>query len=244
MILPSNNRGESPKKFSRGQFLRDSVITASGMALLPSMLSSCKKDVATPAPGNGGGLGGTETPTPADLEKAAGNLTRMREWISDLYPLTIEYETAVFELLESTKAENSAWSGFLGKVFIDIAASIAAALGGGPAFGLLFAVLKDWAGDTNTPPDLAGTFGEFEIGHNRMQFAMEQQLSHLVDPANNYYNLQNFKFPIIIKNSDNTTTTYTFKQLVDQDFPGLGDEYNKLQSDAYTQFKKSLWNLV
>jgi hypothetical protein len=25
---------------------------------------------------------------------------------------------------------------------------------------------------------------------------------------------------------------------------GLGDEYNKLQSDAHTFFKKTLWNLV
>lgn len=250
MTSPSKKADDSPKKLSRGRFLRDSAITVSSIALFPSILTSCKKDtlapVVSPLPVTGGGLGGTQTLTLVELQKAAANLTRMREWLTDLYPLTIEYELAVFELLDSTKNQQPKWSSFIGKVFIDIAAGIAAALGilngaslAIPAIALLGNILKDWGFGINAPADLAGTFGEFVIGHNRMQFALEQKLSSIVDPKNGYENLRTWVNPIEFNRQ-----SYTLQDLVAAEFPTLGDHYNKLQDDAYTHFKKSIWNLV
>lgn len=252
MTLPSNNSDELSKKFSRGKFLRDSAITASGIILLPSIFSSCKKFVFEPGSGHGhgygsgygAGLGGV--PTLADLQNAAANLTRMRAWITELYPLSIEYENAVFLLLDSTK-QNENWANFIGNIFIDIAVGIAGAVavasGGSlamPAFACLAAFLKDWGLGKETPPNLAGTFAEFEIGHNKMQFEIEQKLGSLVDPTNNYSNLLTQWANVIEFNGK----SYTLKDLANSKFPGLGDEYNLLQAEANTYFKKSLWNLV
>jgi hypothetical protein len=47
--------------------------------------------------------------TTVDLQQAAANLTRMRTWVTDLYPLCVEYEDAVFHALKSTK-ENPSWT--------------------------------------------------------------------------------------------------------------------------------------
>ena len=237
MNFPSNKPGEPYKKYSRGQFLRESVITASGIALLPSILSGCKKYVFDPGSGPGHGYGSGYgagwggIPTPADLQNAAANLTRMRAWITDLYPLSIEYELAVFELLDSTR-QNENWANFIGNIFIDIAVGIAGAVavasGGSlamPAFACFAAFLKDWGLGKETPPDLAGTFGEFAIGHNKMQFEIEQKLSSLVDPANNYNNLLTQWTNVIEFNGK----SYTLKDLANSTFPDLGDEYNQLQ---------------
>ena len=249
MNLPSNHSGESGKKFSRGQFLRDSVITASGIALLPSVLSSCSKLGYQPGNGYGSvppkGWGGT--PTLTDLQNAAANLDRMLQFMHVLYPFSIEYENEVFLALDSTK-DNANWANFIGNIFIDIGVGIAGAIaiasGGSlalPAFACFAAFLKDWGLGKGTPSDLAGTFALFVDGHNTMEFYIEQKLRSLQDPKNNYSNLLTQWENEIEFNGK----SYTLLDPANSPFPSdKSDEYNALQTEAYTHFKKSLWNLA
>jgi hypothetical protein len=181
-----------------------------------------------------------------DLAKAADNLTRLRVWITDLYPLCIEYEDAVFHALGSTK-QNGNWTNFVGDILIDMAIGMASAAAVAtanpevvPALACLSAFLHDWGIGKDKPISLDGEFAVFEFGHEKMQFELEQKLSSLVDPTENYKNLLTAWKDGIVFNGN----TYTIGDLASRHFPGLGDEYNILQSAAHTSFKKSLWNLV
>ena len=196
--------------------------------------------------GDVGSVGGVQL-TPEQLANAAANLTRMREWVTDLYPLCIEYEDAVFHALASTK-ENESWTNFIVDIFFDIATLLAAAgaiASGGaaavPAFAFLSAILHDWGIGKDKPGNLLDdVFATFQFGHVRMQLAIEQKLSHLVDPANNYSNLTAaWTNPIEFNGA-----TYTIGDLASSNFPGLGDDYNALQTAAILSFQKALWNLV
>ena len=207
--------------------------------------SSCKKYGFEPGSGHGKGLGGI--PTLTDLKIAAANLTRLSHWITGLYPLGIEYEAVVFALLNSTKQDNPNWSNFIGNLFIDISVGITGAVANAnvgspslPAFACLSAFLKDWNLGKGTPPDLAVTFEEFIVGHGKMQIKIEEKLHSLADPANNYSNLLNQWKDAIEFNGK----SYTLSDLANSTFPAPGEEYDKLQADAYTYYKKSLWNLV
>ncbi len=234
-------------KVSRRYLLKNSAIAATGAVLLPSFITSCNKHIDFP--GKGGGGVGDSPFTPAQLQAAAENLTRLRVWVADLYPLTIEYENVVFHALASTK-QNGSWTNFIVDVFIDIAtiliASAAAATGPAgfagavPAIAGLSSFLHDWGIGKDKPDNLDDVFTDFEFGHNVMQFSMEQKLSHLVDPANNYANLQNEWNEDFVFNGK----TYTIGDLASSYFPDLGDYYNTLQTAAFTTFKTLLWNLV
>lgn len=237
---------DARNKLSRRNLLRNSAIAATGTMLLPSFLTGCTKmqDILVDRiPGRGFG---TTPLTPLQLQNAADNLVRMRAWYTDLYPLCIEYEEAVFKALGSTK-ENGNWTNFVVSVFIDVAigltggaAIISGATAAMPAFACIYAILKDWGFGKDKPSNLSGEFAAFEFGHSQMQFAIEQKLSHLADPRDNYVNLR-LEWQNEIKFNGNT---YTIGDLASANFPGLGDEYNKLQAAAYTNFKQSLWNLV
>ncbi|MES2777873.1 MAG: hypothetical protein V4722_27080 [Bacteroidota bacterium] len=181
-----------------------------------------------------------------DLVAAAANLTRLRTWVTDLYPMCIEYEVAVFNALGSTK-ENGGWTNFVVNIFIDMAIGIAsgAAFATGnpaviPALACLSAFLHDWGLGKDKPDNLDETFAVFQFGHQKMQMAIEQRLSSLVDPQSNYANLT----AAWSKTIDFNGGTYTIADLSTKHFPGLGDDYNNLQTAALTSFKKSLWNLV
>src|ERR1700712_2006414 len=129
--------------------------------------------------------------TTIDLKEAADNLTRLRAWVTDLYPLCIEYEEAVFHALGSTK-QNGSWTNFIIDIFIDVAIGLLAAAAIAaegpaaiPALAFLSSVLHDWGFGKDKPNNLPAFFAVFEIGHQQMQFAIEQQLSALVDPTSN-----------------------------------------------------------
>jgi len=237
------------ERLSRRSWLCNAAITSTGAVELPSFLTRCTKeprdDVIVKIPG---GVGGEPAIPLTDFElySAAQNLTRMRALIVDLYPLCLEYEDAVFKALDSTK-DNGNWAKFVANIFIDIGVGMAAATaiilsstGAMPAVALLAAILKDWRNNINTPNSLKDEFAHFEIGHNKMQYEIEQKLSHLVDPSNNYSNLKAAWNDTIEFNNK----TYTLKELAGAHFPGLGDAYNSLQTAAYNHFRKSLWNLV
>ncbi|WP_373514311.1 hypothetical protein [Persicitalea sp.] len=184
--------------------------------------------------------------TKDELEAAAANLSRLRVWVKDLYPLCLEYEEAVFHALGSTK-ENGDWRNFLANIMIDVAIGLtsAAALASLnpefiPALACLSAALHDWGIGKDKPNSLNGEFADFEFGHGQMQLEIEQKLSSLVDPTSGYSNLKAAWKDSIAFNG----TTYTIGDLATSHFPGLGDAYNQLQSAALTSFKKSLWNLV
>ncbi|TKK65957.1 hypothetical protein FC093_18305 [Ilyomonas limi] len=244
MTDPTTNAEVILNKVSRRYLLRNAAIAATGVVLLPPFITGCSKD--GDAPGGGvGSVGGVQL-TPEQLEQAADNLRRMRTWITELYPLCIEYEDAVFHALKSTK-ENPNWTNFIVDAFIDIATALAAAAaiaeGAGPAvpaFAFLSSILHDWGIGKDVPENLDEVFADFEFGHVKMQLAIEQQLSHLVDPTNNYNNLTTaWTEPIEFNGS-----TYTIGNLATSYFPDLGDNYNTLQSAALISFEKSVWNLA
>jgi hypothetical protein len=184
--------------------------------------------------------------TPQQLKDAADNLARLRAWVTDLYPLCIEYEVAVFDALGST-TQNGDWTNFVVNTVIDIAIAMAAAaaLAGEapaviPALAALSSFLHDWGIGKDRPGGLSATFAKFQFGHEKMQFEIEQKLSSLVDPTNNYKSLSDEWKDSISFNG----RTYTIGDLATSRFPGLGNEYNALQSAARTQFHKMLWNLA
>lgn len=236
------------KRVTRRYMLRNSSIAATGIILLPSFITSCKKDDITRGPG--GGV--RDQLSPSDLLLAATNLTRMRQWVTDLYPLCIEYEDAVFHALAATK-QTGGWTNFIVDIFIDIATALAAAAaiasGAGaavPAFAFLSAILHDWGIGKDKPTNLDEEFASFEFGHVRMQFAIEQKLSSLVDPKNNYSNLTAaWQDPIDgLDVPPFKGNTYTIGDLASSVFPALGDDYNALQTAAVISFQQALWNLV
>jgi hypothetical protein len=252
--MPGHNRNANDilKKVSRRSLLRNSAITATGALLFPSFITGCSKDTDTPE-GGGGNLGGPQL-TPEQLQQAADNLRRLRVWITDLYPLCIEYETIVFLALKATK-ETGGWENFIADIFIDIgfalAASAAIASDGAaavPAFACLSSFLHDWGIAKDKPDNLDETFADFDFGHNVMQLAIEQQLSYLVDPGpnSNYQNLQNgWNDKYVFQYDPNTPgKAYTIGDLASSYFPDLGEHYNTLQTVAFTEFKRLLWNLV
>ena len=231
------------KRVSRRYMLRNSAIAATGALILPSYLTSCKKEDVP----NRGSVGSAPQLSTADLALAAANLTRMRTWFTELYPLCIEYEDAVFHALASTKI-NSSWTNFIIDIFLDIAVAMAAAAaissgaaGAVPGFAFISSILHDWGLGKDIPTDLLDAeFASFEFGHVRMQFALEQQLSHLVDPKNNYANL----VAAWTQDIDFNNGTYNIGDLAASSFPALGDDYNALQAAAIINFQSALWKLV
>ena len=248
MTLPDKNSNELQKKFSRRNMLRSTAIAAAGAIALPTFLTSCQKEVWDVVKGHihdggPGGVGGVKL-TPDDLAQAAGNLITLRQLLIEVYDLAKQYDDAVFHALHSTKPDT--WSNFLADLFIDIAVLITGALAAGtggtaamPAIAFIFAVLKDWGFGKDRPSNLEGVFSDFEFGRVAMQDALEDKLSHLVEPSNNYSNLQEaWKDPIELNGK-----TYTLGDLASQKFT-LGDEYNKLHDAGYTEMKKAVWSLL
>ncbi len=249
MTDPTPSPEDVLKKLSRRKLLRNSAITATGAVLLPSFLTGCHKDVwdvvkgHIPNAGLGGGLGAVAL-TPVELAQAAANLTTLRTLLKEVYDLAAQYDGAVFDALNSTKT--SSWTNFIVDIIIDIAAGLLSAVAIAaegpaaiPAIAFISAVLHDWGIGKDRPGNLEAVFAEFEFGRVAMQDAMEDKLSFLVDPANNYSNLTAAWSDPISFNG----TTYTLGDLASQNFT-LGEEYNKLHDAAFTSMKKSVWNLL
>lgn len=248
MSDPTNNSDDILRKVSRRNLLRHSAITATCVALLPSFITGCNKDVWDKVKEHipNGGLGGVggEVLTSAELEQAAANLTTLRQLLIEVYDLAKQYDDAVFNALHSTKQDN--WSNFIVGLFIDIGILITGALAVGsggaaamPAIAFLSAILHDWGFGKDKPDTLEDVYAEFEFGRVAMQDAIEDKLSDMVDPTDNYSNLQEaWKNPIEFQG-----TMYTLKHLGSEKFT-LGSYYNKLHDAAYTQMKRAIWNLL
>ncbi|WP_336515075.1 hypothetical protein [Pollutibacter soli] len=234
-----NLEDDAFNKVSRRYLIRNSSIAAAGMFIMPTFIPRCRKyDWPTDD--------GSE---PINLPAAAANLANLRAYLDDLYTSTIEYENAVFLALESTN--NSDWSNFDSDILIDLfyALLIAAALATGgeaaiPAIAILSAFLHDWAnGDKPKPPNIDQVFAQFEFGHNQMHVAMNEQLTLLESPANNYANLvAAWNNPIQFNGN-----TYTIGDLASSNFPTSttgGAAYNAIYQAGVTSFQQMLWNLA
>ena len=222
--------------------LRDSAIVATGAVLLPSFFTGCRKEdfdeLFEHHPKKG------LTLTQVQLAAAADNLTTLRTLLKEVYELAAQYDDAVFQTLNSTKMDS--WANFAVNIIIDIAVGLAAAgaiAAGGPtaipAIAFVSSILKDWGLGKDRPSNLEAVFAEFEFGRIAMQNAIEDKLSLLVDPSNNYSNLTTaWKDPIVFNGN-----TYTLGDLASTKFT-LGVEYNRIHAAAFTFLKKSVWNLL
>lgn len=162
MSDPTNNSEDILKKLSRRNMLRNSAITATGVALLPSLLTSCHKDVWDKVKGHipGGGLGGAlpePEPTPENLKKAADNITRMEAWRARLELETDRYTHDFYDMINSGPSP-SGWESFVVDVFTTISAGIfdAAAAevefpAAAPAIAILGATINKWALGQDSP---------------------------------------------------------------------------------------------
>lgn len=258
MTDPTNNSEEIIKKLSRRNMLRDSVITATGVAILPSFLSSCTKDAWQYIHGHGGkGVG--EDPPPLsnfELRTAARNLLYMKDWVTDLYILTGKYEEIVFKLLKSGEKPKE-WNDFILNIFTEIANGIleAAAVvaevelpGAGAAIAIAVENIKQWTSD-DKPNNLEAEFAEFENAHLQMQIAIENMLSTLADATDDYKNLRE-GWPGEIELNGKK---YTLRDLAGSQFPNIdasfpetnkGEAYAKLKTAAYDRFRKYIWNVM
>lgn len=231
-------------KVSRRNLLRNSAMAATGAVLLPSFITGCGKDDNA----SQGSLGGLEED---ELAAAAQNLLNMHEWIQELYPYCIEYETIVFTILESGE-KPSGWHDFI----LDILSEIAVGMledavdvipGAGAAVAIAGNNIKTWLSNS-VPDNLDAAYVDFLEGHNDMQDAIANLLlqladiGHTTDPQYPYQNLKDgFKVDINFNGK-----TYSLSDLATSHFPtkANGDDYVTLKEAAYKKFKQDMWNVM
>ena len=234
---------EMLKRVSRRYMVRNAAIAATGALLLPSFMTSCRKDRDL-SPGPGGGLGGQEL-TPEQLKTAAQNLINMDKWVENVYLYTGNYEQYVFSLINSGQKPSS-WKDFIIDILLDIATGLFEAAGAEiPGIGAALAIaaesVKAWTAD-NHPDNLEATFAEFKDAHLAMQKAISDQLIVLAGPDNNYQALrEGFAQPL-----DFNDKTYTLNDLANSHFPTPedGQSYVDLRNAGYDKFRKHMWNVM
>jgi len=235
-ISPQDIKAEVLKRLSRRNWLRDAAMAATGAVILPSFLSSCTKEQWALVKSNvpGGGLGSELSLTPAQLRHAAENLRSLGNLLRDLYVQTSSYDTTVLFLLNDTS--NTNWQYFILDIFINVAYGLGAVVGllGVELFGALRAfgsfldVLKIWKISTapERPKSLSDFFQQYQQGHRAMQYAIEEKIAELTNPANNYANLK----AAWAKPIEYNGKTYTLSNLAESTFPNAitnGDTYRK-----------------
>ncbi|MEO6819856.1 MAG: hypothetical protein ABI266_04835 [Ginsengibacter sp.] len=255
MTATTNKLENLPNKFTRSKFLRDTILSATGIVLLPSIFTGCKKIDHNPDYNLGNQSVWDAKLTNDDLKKAADNLNRMRKLLKDLYDIAFKYDEVVLEALGST-VENSSWRNFIVNILIDIAAAMASAaaiaLDGPlavPVIACLSAILHDWGIGKNLPDGinvLNGFFAGYQEGQIAMGKAIDEKLGFLTDenyPLNDYKNLRNeWTAPIVFNGK-----SYTLADLVNSYFPEEEDnsvEYYEIFDPMYDHHKKSIWNLA
>jgi hypothetical protein len=145
------------KKLSRRKWLRDSTITATGVALLPSFLTGCHKDVWDKVKEHiPGGLGSEPSIPLTDFElySAAQHLLKMNDWFADVYSETGNYEQYVIAELQAGDPI-AEYKDFVINVLTNIALGImeAAAIATevtlpfvGPVFAIAAEFIGQWGG--------------------------------------------------------------------------------------------------
>ncbi|MBD2752521.1 hypothetical protein [Spirosoma validum] len=229
-------------KLSRRNWLRDTAIAVTGVALSPSLLTSCA-DHVIPEPG--GGLGGTPI-TEGELRSASQNLKNMAAWWQELYLTTGNYEKNIHTLFKSGQKPSS-WKDFLINSFITVALGVFDVAGLeipflGPAFAITVNFINKWASGYDRPASFDTTFGDFENKHEIIYIAVRDKLLLLADEKDNYKSLRDAWQQEIEFNNKK----YTLKELADIHFPTVsnGGDYVKLQTAAYEKFRKDLWNMM
>ena len=249
MTDPKTNSEDPLRKLSRRNWLRDSAITATGVALLPSFFTGCTKEAWNyihDHGGHGGGVGEDPPITEAELAAAAKNLHNIQHWVEELYVYTGKYEEIVFDLLKSGSEGPKSWGEFILNIFITISTRILEEAvkevpGLGPAIALAGDSVKEWAtGDK--PRNLLSEFPLFKNGHLEMQIALVNMLERLqgTDDDGNYKNLRD-RWPGEIEFNGKK---YTLRELANAKIPTEGDDYVNSKTAAYDQFRKHLWNLM
>ena len=263
MSDPTNNSEEILKKLSRRKLLRNSAITATGVALLPSFLTGCHKDIWEKVKEQipGGGLGGAPSefePTLEELKAAAENLHNMRKWLEKLHSRQTDYEFDMLEYLKSGNPHPSGWKDFIMNIVVDIvvgiisaaAAASEAATAGAATAGIAAAlavtvelVQTFTASDVNA--NLDGVFAQFKTGQDNLYNALDNALIRTASDNGNYKNLKEvFKGgkAIVFRGKP-----YTFSDLANGDFPTQehnGDVFVDLLEAAMLQFRKYFWNVM
>ncbi len=242
-------------KLSRRNWLRDTALTATGVAVLPSLLNSCIEDHRIP-PGVGVGSPQDAPPTTAELANAAQNLDNMRDWLEHLHTRKNDYMTDMFLLIESGTEGPSGLADFIIDILLKIAIGIIAAAAvaaeavtagvAGAAviatLGIASVLIKKFAFPDSRTNGLLGTYAEFRKGQDDLFNATDDALLILRDETDNYKNLRE-KWTEEI---DFNGKKYTLRDVATAQFPSEkdGTVYVALLKVAFDQFRKYFWNLM
>ena len=240
-------------RLSRRNWLRDVAITATGVAVLPALVTGCTDHRIPPTMG-------AEPLTNAELARAAQNLLNMDLFFADVHTYNVDYERFVHELLNSSVANPP--SGFktfllslITAIIVGIMGVVVAAAGFTPGVGPIIAStvgaaiaivslnIKTWALDEKTrPATLEAEFARFDESQLRMRKAMSDLLILMADATDNYKNLREGW-----KDVDFNDRKYTLRDLANSTFPTKAEgatAYVAMRTAATEQFKRYIWNVM
>lgn len=229
---------------SRRNWLRSTALTATGAAVLPALLNSCIEDHRIPP-----ALGGAEELTPEQLVNAALSLKNMQIWFE---ALTARNNTEVFHVYTLVKGGEVPPTTFQ-EVFVDIVVKIGflfleAAVEEIPFAGAAVAIaakeIEKW-GEEKGGNNVDATFGELTGALKNIQDSVDDRLSRLQDPKDNYGTLREaFKDggSIEFNGKKHTLSDLAQEQNI---FPvKASNDYADLIESAHLGFRKSFWNAL
>jgi len=230
--------------------LRNAAITATGVALLPSLLTGCTKEPWNLVKGGLGGEAPAEQLTTEELASAGENLARMRAWLVELNNQNNAYIVIVYLTLKGGEAPPAHWSDILVDTFFNIGDKILGVVtadipGAGAALAWAAEQVKAWA-TAKKGNSVEATIGNFANGYQEMMIKVKENLLDLESSGDNYANLRKAfaNGPIVFNRK-----SYTIHDLATSHFPsvdGPGDtvDYKTLLAAAYLRFRRYLWNAI
>ncbi len=251
MTDPTTNPEDKNKKLSRRNLLRNSAITVTGVALLPSFLAGCTKEHWDMVKGGLGSEPPTVPLTNFELDSAAQNLKNLRAWLVELNNQNNEYIFIVYTNLKGGKVAPTQWSDILVDTFINIGEKILGVVtaeipGAGAALAWGAEQVREWAASKRQGPNVDAAISDFANGYQEMMIKVKENLSALENPKNDYANMRKAfeKGPIVFNRK-----SYTIRDLAASHFPSLDNladsqDYSDLLAAAYLRFRKYIWNAI
>lgn len=231
-----------PNTLSRRNWLRNAAMAATGVAVMPSLLTGCSDHILPPDTG-------IDDPSTSELyTKAAQNLANMQAWYEELDKRNFKYVFYVYTTVKGGETPPANWKDILIDVFVQIGiAFLEAATEEIPGLGAAIAIAageyEKWGSEKSQGGTVDAAFGEYTKILLELYEKVDNSLSVLQDPSNNYANLKE-----AFKNGGSIEFNgkkYTLSDLASSNFPAKGSQqFVSLLKPAELSFKRSLWNAI